>query len=118
MQKALERYKRYLILFLFLCISCGREHKVISMTTFQETSLGLSEKDLRRRFGMPVQVFYLENGLVAYQYIERIHGGPGYGSSVEGRRYYFTLKDGKVVSKQLVLKNKPPAAPFTKFSQL
>ena len=67
----------------------------------------MPEELLVKQFGDPLNTYYRDNGDVIYEYIERFQLGLTQKRIVEAKRYYFTAKNGKIISKRIVVKNQP-----------
>jgi len=80
------------LLSLWGCASGG---KVMTAQTFSDVSVGMTDKEVKDKFGRPFAVKHLENGEVEYRYIEKVHYGP---RVIEERHYLIILKNGKVIS--------------------
>ena len=92
----------FTILFL---AACSLGHKpLITIESFQETHIGMSEEAVREKFGEPLNRYHRENHVVIYEYVERFQMN---NRVVEARRYYFVFKEGKLCSKQMTFKNQP-----------
>lgn len=88
--------KRFLPLFLLTACALGGQ--VVTMDTFYEIDLSTSKEQVVAILGEPYSVRKLEDGSEEYEYIERIKIGA---RDAEERRYYITIRDGKVVSKRV-----------------
>lgn len=83
------------ILLLTLACSNGGH---MSLHTFNDIELGESSAEVVSTVGEPYAIRQRGDGTVEYEYIERIKAG---GRDLEDRHYVITLKDGKVVSKDV-----------------
>ena len=90
----------------------ARSGKMINLESFQETNIGISEENLVKTYGPPLNIHHHDNGIVVYEYVERFTMGAAERRIVEVRRYYFYIKDGLVISKQMVIKNSPAYEPM------
>ena len=80
-----------------LCLSaCASGGSIMTMNAFYDIPLGASESEVISSAGKPYSVNKKEDGVVEYEYIERVKAGA---RDLEERRYVLVLKDGKVVSK-------------------
>ena len=70
----------------------------MTMSTFYDIPMGASESEVVASVGKPYSVCKKEDGVVEYEYIERVKAGA---RDLEERRYVLVLKDGKVVSKHV-----------------
>jgi hypothetical protein len=57
-------------------------------------------------YGEPLNIYHKDNGEVVYEYVERFQMGMSE-RYVEARKYYFTIKNKKVIHKQMVISNQP-----------
>lgn len=100
-------------LILFACTACARNTKpMMNLEAFEEANVGMSEENLVKTYGEPLNKYYHDNGVAVYEYIERFNMGPAENRVVEARRYYFYIRDGKVISKQMSIKNQPAYEPM------
>lgn len=83
--------------FSIILTSCALGGSAITSTTFQEIQIGTSAPDMIATAGQPYAIHRKEDGFMEYEYIERLKIGD---RDAEIRRYYFLIKDGKVVSKR------------------
>lgn len=73
---------------------------------FHKTHVGMSEETFLKTYGEPLNVYHKDNGEVVYEYVERFQMGMSE-RYVEARKYYFTIKNKKVIHKQMVISNQP-----------
>lgn len=99
--------RRMCILLLFLSSCTFNKQPVISLARFQRADLGMSQEDLVIAYGPPNRVQCLDCGDVVYEYEERFQVGMTRRTLVQVRRYYFYVKDGYVISKQMRLYDRP-----------
>jgi len=103
----------FLIFAIVSLASCSFQSRpVMTLQVFQEAEIGMSESQLIKTFGTPLNVYHREGGVVIYEYIERFAMGPHGRQIKEARRYYFFIREGKVVSKQMVIRNQPAFEPM------
>jgi hypothetical protein len=82
---------------LLLCVAaCASGGAVMTMNAFYDIPIGSSESELVATAGKPYSISRTDDGVVEYEYIERVKAGA---RDLEERRYVLVLKDGKVVSK-------------------
>ncbi len=99
--------KIWFIALLGLLAACSfKSSTVMTRETFSETHVGMSEESLLKTYGRPLNVYHKDNGEVVYEYVERFQMGMS-DRYVEARRYYFHIKDKKVIHKQMVISNQP-----------
>ena len=79
----------------------------MTMESYQCIQIGASEEALAKEYGKPHSITYLDTGTIVYEYVERFQIGQTQNSIVEIRRYFFYIKDGKVVSKYVRLYDRP-----------
>ena len=76
----------------------------MTLSGFQQTHIGMSEENLRKNYGSPHETSHLNNGIIVYEYVERFEAEM---HIIQIRRYLFYIRDGKVVSKQMRLYDRP-----------
>jgi hypothetical protein len=69
----------------------------MSRDEYHSIGPGLNQEALIASYGEPYEVKQLSPGLFEYHYIERIPLRPDY---ADEHHYYFTVQNGKVVSKR------------------
>ncbi len=97
----------YIFLFGLLAACNIRATNVMTGENFSKTHVGSSEESLIKTYGQPLSVYHKDNGETVYEYVERFQMGGPDNRIVEARKYYFTIKDKKIVHKQMVLSNQP-----------
>jgi hypothetical protein len=95
--------KRFI--FLFFCLFSACNTHMVTMDRFQEVSLGSTVGDLKEKFGAPYAVHKKGEGVLEYEYVERISTGD---RLLYLRRYFFDVQDGKVTSKRAVTDREVP----------
>jgi outer membrane protein assembly factor BamE (lipoprotein component of BamABCDE complex) len=99
--------KILLIILVGLLSSCSfKSENVMTRDTFSKTHVGMSEESLLKTYGKPLNVFHKDNGEIVYEYVERFQMGMSE-RYVETRRYYFHIKNNKIIHKQMVISNQP-----------
>ena len=78
----------------------------------------MSEELLVKTYGEPHSMQHRDNGVVIYEYVERFNMGAAEQRVVEMRRYYFYIRDGKIASKQMAIRNQAPYEPLTNYDAL
>jgi hypothetical protein len=78
--------------------ACASGGAIMTMNAFHDIPLGASESEVISSAGKPYSICKKEDGVVEYEYIERVKAGA---RDLEERRYVLVLKDGKVVSKHV-----------------
>jgi hypothetical protein len=70
------------------------------MTTerYDDVSLGTTATELKERFGTPYLIHQKKDGVVEYEYLERVSVANQFTFL---RHYYFDIQDGKVTSKRM-----------------
>lgn len=107
----------YIVLLVGLLGACSfHSMPVMTSENFHKTHVGMSEEMLVKTYGTPLTVYHKDNGEVVYEYIERFQMGAGDGSIAESRRYYFTIKDHKIIHKQMVISNQPAYESMDQFN--
>ncbi len=69
----------------------------------------MSEDALLKLYGPPLNIYQKDDGTTLYEYVERFQMN---GQTVEARRYHFTIKNGKLVSKRITIRNQPAYEPL------
>jgi len=102
-----RRYERIKIVFLIFLLhaSCAVGHHVMTMDSYTQVPIGLPVNELKKTAGKPYSIRHMDEGKDKYEYIERIFMGD---KVIEERHYYFIIKDGRVVSKQIQEEKPPP----------
>ena len=104
--------------YLFICLLVGlggcltQKRPTMTIETFHETHIGMSEELLVKTYGPPFNTYHQDNEVIVYEYVERFNMGAAEQRVVEARRYYFFIHEGKVVSKQMAIKNIPGYDPM------
>lgn len=88
--------KRSFIPLLLWISACSSGGALMTMNSFQDISIGATSSEVVAFAGEPSRIHKKKNGVVEYEYVERIKAG---GRDLQERRYIIVLKDGKVVSK-------------------
>ncbi len=102
----------YLVVMGLLAACSFRGSAVMTSENFQKTHIGMSEEMLVKTYGTPLNVYHKDNGEVVYEYVERFQMGAIDRAAVESRRYYFTIKNKKIIRKQMVISNQPAYEPM------
>jgi len=95
----------FLLFFLIFSNGCASGGKVMTQEEFYEVSVGMTEKELVKKYGRPFSIKELEDNQLEYTYIERIDLGNR--GVISERHYLIILKDGKVVSTKTKILNRP-----------
>lgn len=82
----------------------------MSMKEYRQVQPGMSEEKLRETYGVPDFMTQKDDGLTIYIYIERFIVGSS--RPVEERRYYYYIRDQKVVAKNVRYYNAPANEAF------
>jgi hypothetical protein len=90
--------RNHLFLSLLCMAACASGGAIMTMNAFHDIPLGASESEVISSAGKPYSICKKEDGVVEYEYIERVKAGA---RDLEERRYVLVLKDGKVVSKHV-----------------
>jgi hypothetical protein len=102
--------KKYILAFFVLFLaSCSPKSgkEIMTLQSYQETHVGMTEELLLKTYGYPLNITVKNSGIKIYEYIERFQMGATNVTIVEVRRYFFYIKDGKVISKQMSIRNQP-----------
>ena len=97
--------KRYLLSAMFFLTACASGGAIATLDAFYEVPVGATQEEVVAQLGPPFNTYKCSDGVVEYEYIERIKAGS---RNIAERKYYIQLKDGKVVSKGLK-RTSPPA---------
>ena len=105
--------KQVWILVIVFLAACGaRASSVMTGENFQKTHVGMSEEALVKKYGHPLNTYCKDNGDVIYEYVERFQLGGATNNTIEARRYYFTIRNHKIMSKRMVIANQPAYEPM------
>jgi len=102
--------KKYLsILFVLFLAACSPKSskEIMTLQSYQETHVGMTEELLLKTYGYPLNITVKNSGVKIYEYVERFQMGATDVTIVEVRRYFFYIKEGKVISKQMSIRNQP-----------
>jgi len=105
-------YSYFFLLFLFLSGCSFNEEPIVTIEGYQQTYIGMPEGDLIKLFGRPHSISHRDSGIVVYEYVERFQYGQTAQSIVKIQSYYFFIKEGVIVSKQLRLYDRPGYEPI------
>ncbi|MCF7806204.1 MAG: hypothetical protein K9M07_04950 [Simkaniaceae bacterium] len=94
---------RYLPLLAALIVGCAHG-ALMTIDDFSNIQVGTSIQEVEKKYGKPIQT-KKEGNRIVYEYVERIKMGT---DTVEMRKYFFVVRDGKIVNKYVRYKN-PPA---------
>ena len=100
----------YIVLYILLS-ACASGGTAVTFNSFYDIPIGATKEELVAIAGEPMVIHKKGDGVVEYEYIERLKVGS---RNVNERRYYILLKDGKVVSKR-VKQSSPPAYGFDSY---
>ncbi len=99
--------KIWIIVLIGLISACSfKSSNVMTGENFQKIHVGMSEESLLKTYGRPLNVYHKDNGEIVYEYVERFQMGMSE-RYVEARRYYFHVKNKKIIHKQMVISNQP-----------
>ena len=90
--------KSHLMPLLLCMAACASGGAIMTMNAFYDIPMGASESEVLATAGKPYSISKKDDGVVEYEYIERVKAGA---RDLEERRYVLVLKDGKVVSKHV-----------------
>jgi hypothetical protein len=96
----------YIVVLALLTACSFKGSAVMTGENFGKTHVGMPEEMLVNTYGKPLNVYHKDNGEVVYEYVERFQMGMSE-RYVEARRYYFTIKNKKIIHKQMVISNQP-----------
>ena len=72
---------------------------------YADVQVGTSLTDLEKQYGKPFHIYSRGSNQETYEYIERIKVGT---ETVEQRRYYIIISNGKVAGKYMKISTPPP----------
>lgn len=104
----MKRYFLSIGVFLGACASGG---SVTTLDTFYDVPVGATEEEVLTQLGKPIATYRCEDGVIEYEYVERIKAGS---RNLTERKYYLLIKNGKVVSKGLK-RTSPPAYRYNSY---
>ena len=81
------------------------------MDAYYHVQPGMTAQHLKDIYGPPIRITTMDNHVQIYEYIERFTMGPAGATTVEARRYYFYVTDGKISGKRVVIANQPSFEP-------
>src|SRR5579872_2363451 len=89
-----------LLTFFILVIMCSCFSRSVIMTrkNFDTVTMGTSEEQVKEMAGKPYAVHKRANGVLEYEYIERIDTGDHF---VTENHYLISFQGGKVISKRI-----------------
>lgn len=101
--------KPLLFLLPLILFACSPKHdkEIMTLKAYSNTHVGMSEELLIKTYGYPVNIVVNDNDTKQYEYVERFQTGGSELSILEVRRYFFYIKDGKIVSKRKTIRNQP-----------
>lgn len=86
------------IVLLLVAVGCSSGGRMMTVDAFYGIPIGTSKEDVLAQAGGPATVEQKEDGTEEIVYIERVTAGA---RILQERRYIFTMKDGKVLSKRV-----------------
>lgn len=92
----------YFSLCLFALSSC-RHGALMTSERFGDIKVGTPISEVEKVYGKPLEVRH-DGDRTVYEYFERIQMGT---ETIEMRKYYFVVKDGKIVNKFTRYRNQP-----------
>jgi hypothetical protein len=97
--------KQFSLPLLLLVVAACSASANMNLNSFNQIDLGESSTHVVSSVGQPYSVQQKGDGVVEYKYIERIKAG---GRDLEDRYYFLTIKDGKVIGKEVVYVSPAP----------
>lgn len=88
----------YLFAFLTLLAGCFSRGSAMTADTYSMIPLGTSVHDVTAEVGKPYAVHSKGNGIIEYEYIERIRNNK---SLISENHYFLIVEGGKVVGKRM-----------------
>ncbi len=92
------------MMLLVLCFACSK-YAVMTQDRFVNIPTGTPIKEVVDRYGSPIEIRSIGKNQEVYQYSERITMGT---QTIQQRKYYLIVTDGKVVGKYTRFENPPP----------
>lgn len=93
-------------LFVGCCLLAGcSKSNIMSSSEYTSVAVGSEVMSLKSLYGEPSTISKLDNGYEIYEYIQRVSLNR---ETVEMRRYYFLIKDGKIINKKISSEVKDP----------
>ncbi|MEC8306467.1 MAG: outer membrane protein assembly factor BamE, partial [Chlamydiota bacterium] len=89
---------------IFLIMGGCAPHQYMDQAKYEALPLGMSIKEVERRYGSPDIIDVDNHGEITYQYIDRIMMQ---GELLQQRRYALIIVNGKVVSKGISVESAP-----------
>lgn len=97
--------KRFYLPFLLLAVAACSPGANMNLNAFNDIDLEESSTHVVSTVGQPYNITQKGDGIVEYEYIERIKAG---GRDLDDRHYFITFKDGKVINKKVVYGSPAP----------
>ena len=86
-------------LLLGCCLLSGcSKSDIMNSSEFTSVAVGSEVVALKGLYGEPSTISKLDNGYEIYEYIQRISLNK---ETIEMKRYYFLVKDGKIINKKI-----------------
>jgi hypothetical protein len=83
----------------------------MTMNNFSDIPIGTASSEVIISYGQPYAIHKKENGMIEYEYLERIKAGA---RVLEERHYILVIREGKVISKH-IKQSSPPAYYFDSY---
>ena len=97
-----------LVVLVLVAASCAlNKSPIMTMDKYRGIEVGMTEGQFIEKNGHPHSIISRDDGTIIFEYVERFSLGSGRSTIVEIRRYYFYVKDGKIVGKQVKIINPP-----------
>ena len=93
------------LLLVIMFVSCASGGKASTMEGFYEVPLGTTKEELVKKLGKPNYIKKIGDNEEEYVYTEKLNVET---TTYEERRYYFTIKNGRVTSKNIKRDNVLP----------
>lgn len=99
----------FLFSLVFALTACSPkpDKAIMTIKAYSNTHIGISEDLLIKTYGYPLNIVVNGDNTKQFEYVERFQMGNSQLSVIEVRRYFFYIKDGKVVSKRMTIRNQP-----------
>ena len=90
--------KKITLLLFSILLGCSMGSRAITMDDFYEVELGMTKQELTEKLGKPYLIQRIGDRVERYEYIEKISSAD---RVMEERHYFFSIKEGRVFSKEV-----------------
>ncbi len=96
--------KRLFFLVLLGLASCSGHYQMMGREQFAEIDIGTPQEVVERQYGPPYAIHSHKHDSEILEYIERLDIGT---QTVQVKRYFLVVRDGKVIGKYVKVTNPP-----------